>query len=331
MRGTVVHRWELPFRAAWPNPSHVRDPLPDHELHWFKCRAYPNGDLLAIYHSLGDTPYGYGLVKVDKDSRPVWAYPAAAHHDMDVDDDGTIYTLTQKIERHPPKGLERLPSPLIADAVAVLAPDGRELDTVPILEAFRDSPYAGMLLDSIDLPPKYKGSGDLIHANSIKVLRRAVAPKFPLFKPGQVLISLRHVHTLAVLDLPTRKVVWAARGVWQLQHDAAFLDTGDIVMYDNCGSAYVSRVVDYNPISQAVTRTYACENILPFRTACRGAAQRVPNGNTLLSDPDHWMLLEVTPEKELVWEACCGGVVTGARRYPADELTFLKGAARARP
>jgi hypothetical protein len=32
MRGTVVHRWELPFRQAWPKATHVEDPLPDSQI-----------------------------------------------------------------------------------------------------------------------------------------------------------------------------------------------------------------------------------------------------------------------------------------------------------
>jgi len=83
--------------------------------------------------------------------------------------------------------------------------------------------------------------------------------------------------------------------------------------------------------AQAVTWAYSSENALPFRAASRGMKQRLPNGNTLIVDPDNWLLLEVTRDKELVWEYCCGGIVTGARRYRPDELTFLKGGARGRP
>ena len=59
--------------------------------------------------------------------------------------------------------------------------------------------------------------------------------------------------------------------------------------------------------------------------------RRLSNGNTLITDPDQWLLLEVTPGKEVVWEACCGGIVTSARRYRPQELHFLEGDPRARP
>jgi hypothetical protein len=337
MRGDVVHEWELPFRKAWATPPHVRDPLPDQQIHWFRAHLYPNGDLLAVYHAEGDTPFGYGLVKVDKDSRLQWAYAGNTHHDIDVDEDGAIYTLGQKIDRKPPPGLDELPGPLITDSLVVLAPDGRERESIPLLEAFRDSSYAQLFLAALDLAPargpaaSRDSKGDLVHANSVKVLTRNLAPKFPLFRPGQVLISFRTPNLLAVVDRGTRTVVWAARGIWQAQHDAEFLQNGHILLYDNVGSNHGSRVVEYDPQTQAVTWIYQNENSDPFRAASRGMKQRLPNGNTLLTDPDHWLLLEVTPTKDLVWKACCGGIVTGARRYGPDELTFLKGEAHARP
>jgi hypothetical protein len=338
MRGKLLHQWELPFRKAWPRPPHVRDPLPDEQVHWFRCHLYPNGDLLALYHAAGDTPYGYGLVKLDRHSNLLWAYAGNAHHDLDVAEDGTIYTLAHRIVREPPRGLEFLPGPLIVDSLVVLSPGGRELDSVPILEAFRDSPYALLLFappsGPAALPPRESGAvpkGDLVHANSVRVLRRALAPKFPLFKPGQVLISLRERSLLAVLDTRTRSVVWAARGPWKAQHDAEFLPDGRILLYDNVGSDHASRVLEYDPRTQAIPWAYSCENTIPFRAQSRGTKQRLPNGNTLVVDPDDWLLLEVTRGKDVVWKYCCGGIVTGAWRYGPDELTFLKGGARARP
>src|SRR5581483_8810123 len=88
MRGQAVHQWELPFSRAWPSPPHVRDPLRDEQIHWFRCHLFPNGDLLAIYQVDGDTPCGYGLVKLDKDSRLLWKYEDRVHHDLDVDESG---------------------------------------------------------------------------------------------------------------------------------------------------------------------------------------------------------------------------------------------------
>src|SRR5262249_34666921 len=162
------------------------------------------------------TPFGYGLVKLDKDSNLIWAYAGNAHHDLDVADDGTIYTLAQTILKKAPAGLEFLPSPLIADSLVILSADGRELDSIPLLEAFRDSPYSLLVFDPATKPGTLSpvdGKGDLGHANSVRVLSKALANKFPLFKPGHVLISMRSHHLLAVVDPQSHSVVWAARGI----------------------------------------------------------------------------------------------------------------------
>jgi hypothetical protein len=347
MAGKVVHEWEMPFSQAWPRAPHVRFPLDDDRIHWFRCHLYANGDLLAIYHADGDTPYGYGLVKLDKDSKLLWAYAGHAHHDLDVGQDGTIYTLSQKLQSKAPAGLDYLPTPYIADSLLVLSSDGRELENIPLADCFRDSAYSGLFFASItehtppagrpgldelpDSPDPPEAKGDLFHANSVKVLRPAQAGKFPLFRPGQVLISLRHLHTLAVLDIPKRSMIWAARGMWRIQHDAEFLDNGHLLLFDNFGSTKGCRVIEYDPVTQAVPWIYSSEDSTPFNALFRGMKQRLPNGNTLIVDPDNGRLLEVTPSKELVWESFCPRPVTSAQRHGSDELTFLNGKARARP
>jgi hypothetical protein len=345
MRGTVVHRWELPFSKAWPKPPHVSKPVPDAQVYWVHCHLYGNGDVVAVYHADGDTPYGYGLAKLDKDSRLLWAYPGRAHHDLDVADDGTIYALAQRLAGEHPTGLDLLPTPYIEESLIVLSPQGRELHTIPISEAFRDSPYS-LTLESVTKRSGIIGEkqGDCFHANSVRVLGRSRAAKFPLFQPNQVLVSLRNLDALAVLDTQTRRVAWAAQGVWRIQHDAEFLDNGHILLYDNFGPLTGgTRVLEYDPLTQAIPWAYANENSRPFSAFLRGVKQRLPNGNTLIVDPDHGRLFEVTPGKEVVWESICPlqGVpddkhlvrhaVTGARRYGAGELTFLPGTARARP
>ena len=96
-------------------------------------------------------------------------------------------------------------------------------------------------------------------------------------------------------------------------------------------------------MTQAIPWAYSNEDSTPFVASFRGMKQRLPNGNTLIVDPDHRRLFEVTPAKELVWESYCplplapsgqrfrGHAVNSARRYGPNELTFLQGVARARP
>ena len=86
---------------------------------------YPNGDLLVVYEAVGDTPYGYGIVKLDKNSNILWRYFGRAHHDIDVGPDGRIYALTHDIVDFP-ADFGRLATPRLEDNLVVLSPDGEE-------------------------------------------------------------------------------------------------------------------------------------------------------------------------------------------------------------
>jgi hypothetical protein len=328
MGGRVVHRWEAPFSRVWPRPAHVREPVADDKVYFFGCHLYPNGDLLAVFHGSGDTPYGYGLAKLDRDSRVLWTYSANVHHAVDVGDDGTIYALTHRVVRKMPQGLEFFPTPALVDQLVLLSPEGRELKTIPLLEAFRDSAY-GLVLPS--RTRDVTTTWDVLHANFVEVLRPSLAPHFPLFRAGQVLVSVRELDTLAVIDTERGSVAWATRGPWRGQHDPHFLDNGRLLVFDNDGSARGSRVLEYDPLTQACPWSYSGEGGLPFITEIQGRCQRLPNGNTLVVDSKAGVLLEVTPDKELVWSCSCKARVPWARRYGADELTFLEGGTRARP
>jgi len=360
MQGRVIHQWELPFSQAWPRPPHIQAPVRDEQIHWFRCHLFPNGDLLAIYQVETDTPCGYGLVKLNRDSKLLWKYDGRVHHDLHVDDKGTIYTLTHQLKRKAPVGLDYLPTPYVSDSLVILSPDGQELASVSIEEAFRDSAYTilvstaiaeqavpkdrATITSSFDAILQPAGSkGDLFHTNSVKVLSPALAGKFPLFQAGQILISLRSLNIIAVLDVSKRAVVWAALGPWRIQHDAEFLDNGHLLLFDNHGWTKGCRVIEYDPMTQAMPWVYSAADADPFHASFRGMKQRLPNGNTLIVDPEVRRLFEVTRDKEIVWENFCrlppappnqparAHQITSARRYSADELTFLKGVARARP
>ena len=121
------------------------------------------------------------------------------------------------------------------------------------------------------------------------------------------------------------------------------MDNGHLLLFDNHGWSKGCRVIEYDPVTQAIPWVYSDADSSPFFAAFRGMKQRLPNGNTLIVDPDERRLFEVTRSKEIVWENFCllppaptgqqarDYAITSARRYSADELPFLKGATHARP
>jgi hypothetical protein len=335
MRGEVVHRWAIPFSRVWSKPPHLSVSVHDSLVCIFGTHLYDNGDLLIVFHGLESASNGYGLVKLDKDSNIVWSYAARVHHDVDVGEDGTIYAVKHDVLDVAPKGLEFIATPFLSDYLVLLSPEGKELrKPISLVEAFRDSPYA--LLLSPHERAKRHGSlpgapSDFLHTNCVQVLGREIASKFPYFKKGHVLISLREIDTLAMLDPQSGVISWATQGLWRRQHDAHFLDNGHLLLFDNLGSPRSSRVLEYDPKSQAFLWSYPSETGTPFVSKERGMSQRLPNGNTLIVNSEGHELMEVTSEKEVVWSCTFDSFISSGRRYSPSQLTFLKGGTRARP
>jgi hypothetical protein len=347
MRGNVVHRWAIPFSAVWPHPPHLGRPAPDPEICFFGCHLYPNGDLLVVFHGgLQKLAKGCGLAKLDKDSHVLWKYAANVHHHVDVGADGTIYAVQHDIVTDLPEGLETVPVPALVDSLIVLSPEGKLLKgPIPLLEALRDSAYAP-LLATLDRPPRpgepparwpsmhfppevYRE--DVLHTNFVQVLTPRLAPRFPAFQAGQVLVSLRNLGALAVLDPDQGVVRWAARGPWHLQHHGEFLDNGHLLVFDNLGAPAGSRVLEYDPQTQALPWSYLTRGSDAFRNEVRGYCQRLPNGNTLVVNSQGGELREVTPTQEVVWWCDFPAFLHVGRRYRAEQLSFLREAHRARP
>jgi hypothetical protein len=304
MNGEVLHEWHLPFSQVWNDSSPVKKPLADSHIYFRRAEMLPNGDLLVVYEASGDTPWGYGLAKMDKDSNLIWSYLEQAHHDLDVGADGNIYTLTHEIQTDVIEEYQHLAPPRVDDFVVVLSPDGEELKKVSVMEALVKSPYGRMLTRAAWY---LKESGDYLHANAIDVIEAADAKAFPLAKPGQVLISMRELGTgtLAVLDLDEEVITWASQGSWVGQHDPDILPNGHLLLFDNRGSFTPyghSRVIEFDPQTFQITWEYSGTEAHPFDSVLRSGQERLPNGNTLITESDGGRIFEVTPDQEIVWE-----------------------------
>jgi hypothetical protein len=330
MTGEVLHKWQLPFRDVWQDPPHVARPVAEDLIHWRRAHLYPNGDLLVVYTAI-DTPNGYGLVKLDKNSHVVWKLAEHIHHDLDIDASGNIYGLAQCIRRDEVDSAPHLSAPMIEDFVVVISPDGRETKRIPLFDAFAKSSFREVL-DSI----RSNGKGDHTHTNAIHLIPQGFAEKHPFCTAGDVMISMRHSGVLAIINLERGEVVWAARGIWDKQHDCDPLPNGNIMVFDNCGNRNgggQSRVLEFDPTTQAIVWSYSGSETKPFESLLRGTQQQLPNGNLLVTESSNGRLFEITRNREIVWEYFNPvhkskdseevGVVCDALRFKADDLPFL--------
>lgn len=287
MRGNVVHRWSYDMTQLW-------EPGEGGETGYFRrAYMYDNGDLLAVHDSRTQRQREKDvLIKLDSNSNLLWAFADGCHHDLEVQPDGTIFLLTRDYHTYPDfrRGME-----VLEDYVTQLDANGNRLKSVSILQALRDSPYAAML-------QRAPWVDDLLHTNSVEVLDGRLAHKSDALRAGNVLVSIRHINAIVVIDMEAEKVVWAMTQLWHRQHQPTVLDNGNILLFDNNGNRGKSQVLEFDPITQDLAWSYQADSPEGFYAQVCGSNDRLPNGNTIITESTTGRVFEVTPEKQIVWE-----------------------------
>jgi outer membrane protein assembly factor BamB len=114
---------------------------------------------------------------------------------------------------------------------------------------------------------------------------------------------MRNLDRIAILSQQTEKVIWDwGSGELDNQHHATFLDNGNILLFDNGPSRGFSRVIELNPLLRKIDWEYKAHPPENFFSTTRGACQRLPNGNTLITDSNNGRVFEITRNGEMVWE-----------------------------
>ncbi len=299
MDGRVLHRWQRSFLETFPERERI--PLNGH--FWRRAVPLENGDLLAIFT-------GLGIARLDRDSNLIWARPLPVHHDLQMSPGGDIAVLARKAHVVPRVAEE---FPILEDFVLVLGPDGAPLRRISLLEAFENAEPEFSWREASRrfwerektrrrAAASQRSAFDIFHTNSIEILDGRYAARNPAFRAGNALISFCHLDAIAVVDLERTEVVWAEGDAFSLQHDPSLLPSGDVMVFDNLWRTDRSRVAIVDPASAEVTWQYAGSEREPFFSRTCGNAQRLDNGNVLITESDQGRAFEVTRDKRIVWE-----------------------------
>lgn len=285
MEGKVLHTWTKTLREIWPDPS-IKGNRGDQDF-WRRARLLPNGDVLGIFE-------GVGIFKLDRDSNLIWSNANGAHHDMWILDTGEILVLTREAHVmpriHPTE-------PVLEDFISVLDPDGKETSRLSLIECMENSHYKEQVEDG-DL-----GTGDVFHTNTLFWIDGSLADRAPWLARGNILTSFCAIHSVAVIDPRKGSIEELWSGLFRYQHDPRLLADGSMMVFDNQGGpGGLSRVIDFDPIRRHVTWIYEGTEEDPLSSPTLGTARRLPNGNVLITESDNGRSLEITWEKELVWE-----------------------------
>jgi hypothetical protein len=287
MEGNVLYRWHYKnAEDIWKGEQQTIS-----GSHWRRAHLYNNGDVLAIYE-------GIGLIKLNRDSQLLWSYNGQKkpHHDLEVVEDGKIYVLTRE---H--KVISRISNePIVEDFITILSPQGKVIKHISLLTLLEKSPYLYLFNEN------WKDSGfhgDIFHTNTLEVFDGKLANKSQFFKKGNMMVSILFLDTIFIIDGQTEKIVWAmGSGMWKRQHQPTLLDEGTILIFDNHFTDSSSQILEFDPLTQKIIWKYRGNKINPFFSRTCGSNQRLPNGNTLITETDYGRVFEVTRDNEIVWE-----------------------------
>jgi len=294
---------------------------PDPDESWFDAKLLPSGDVLVLVD-------GIRIMRVTLNGDVRWEYRAKVHHDIAMAENGEIFVLARTamyIDVLHPK------VPVFNDEIHVLDRDGTLIRKISILEALLRSPFSFLLPSSHDLEPD--GSQptlvlDVLHSNHVQVLDGTLEHRSPLFRRGNLLVSMRTINSIGILDPDETRFVW----LWgptniARQHHPTLLPNGHILLFDNGQSA--SQIIELDPLTNTVVWRYA--PLEGFYSESAGSVQRLPNGNTLITESDPGVVFEVTPDGETVWRylnplTTADGLrstIWRMTRFDPQELQFL--------
>lgn len=356
MMGNSVHTWTTNHQALY-------------------SLLTPSGNLLSVmeqpkYSQFFPPGGNTGLIQErDWDSNVVWEYKnEAMHHDLAPLPNGNLaFALWEKTPPEIAAQVQGGVSGTEMPASPGASPGGPLSPTAPaagssgliwsehIVEINRDKKIVWSWHSYQHLDPTIDIIGPILPryawtvANGLKYME-----KNPIDSTPGYLVSMRSISTVMIIRKSDGEIIWRSpKGLLSLQHDPTLLSNGNILVFDNGldripapFAMFGSRAVEINPKTNKVVWSFdAGESPIDkvkFFAAIVGGAQRLANGNTLITDGTRGHIFEVSKDGKVVWDMVSPYITkqTGAfpnnflfktRRYAENEIKWPKKIAPALP
>lgn len=286
LKGSVVYQWKLPYP---PGPYGY---------------LLPNGNLLY----LGKTPRleervsnwsmfkGGAILEVDWDGNIVWEYYHPDHHHdaRRLRNGNTILLCLEKLPRDLVPLIKggvpqsEVNGDMYSDVVHEVTPSG---EIVWTWHAFEHLDPGRHIITPNEMRHEWT------HGNTVDELT-----------DGNIILSFRNISTVVIVDKATKDIIWElGDNVLAQQHFPNELQNGNILLFDNGNyrannHLTYSRVLEVDRRTREVVWQYVDNPSIDFFSRFISGAQRLPNGNTLITEGMNGRLFEVTAEGEVVWE-----------------------------
>lgn len=324
--GKPVHQWKTNHQALY-------------------SMLMPNADLLTIMELPKYTQFfppggNTGLLQiVDWNSKVLWEYKnEALHHAVAPLKNGDI--IVSLWEKTPSNISSRVQGGVVkteyqgtmwSDEIAEITPNGKKVwswHSYEHLDPEKD--VLGPLM------PRYAWT----YVNGLSYME-----KNPIDGTEAILVSMRSTSTVYIIRKSDGEILWRSpKDMLNTQHDPTPLSNGNILVFDNGLDrvpapfpVYGTRVVEIDPrTNKIVWKFEPGEGAIDksrFFAPIVGGAQRLPNGNTLITDGPKGHIFEVTKDNKLVWDLLSpyttyqtgvfpNNFLFRARRYSINDIKF---------
>ncbi len=280
----MVYSWTLNAAELLKDVGHISrftEPSNWDNAHFRQIHPWleENGDLIVKDF---DTP----VFRVDPCGKPLWTLQDAVyHHSTEADAEGNLW-IPSTAER---ASIASVNDKFREDRISQVSPSGKLLFVRSVAQILMRHGYANWLFSIYNNDPT--------HLNDIQ----PVLADGPYWKKGDLFLSLRNVSTIMLYRPSTDEIVWIKRGPWMLQHDVDILDDHRISVYDNAAQERAPEQPFFGNSSQVVVYDFATGKVsLPLqramndnsvRTWTQGLSTQLPDGATLIEDPDEARLI----------------------------------------
>ncbi len=283
------------------------------------------GNLVSFYNSkeMIASHIDGNIVTFNKNLDVQWKVPVNLHHELYITPSDNIMVLAT--ENHEINNVK-----IRLDVIVCFDSTGKKIFRWSVFENRR---YLMNLLmkDTSVFHYKIKGSNDpdsvlfemapklfilpwesslheLFHMNAIQVIpENESEEKDSIFRKGNILLSFCNNNKfldsfVAIVDPIQYKILWyyVPKGKNPI-HTPVMMPNGHILVYLNSYKGNSSSIIEINPINKEIVWEYTETFSKAWSCGSYGSCQRLPNGNTLISN-NLGYIYEITHEKKIVWK-----------------------------
>ena len=183
---------------------------------------------------------GY-IYKMDRNSKILWKIKKLAHHSIEQDENGNIWTCAYDLNNETANKLEYK-----EDAILCFDQDGNELYFKSLTDIFLENNLFSKIIESTpvgyDWLEVYK---DPYHLNDVKPLKKDGS----FWKKGDVFLSIRNKSLVALFRPKTGKIIMQMQGPWLNQHDVDIENDSILSIFNNNLSFLNDQVKNYSNIA----------------------------------------------------------------------------------